>query len=156
MVCACECMHAYLQGVKEYENVGHDDGEGHQDTTQPCQSKDGQQDQHCFHCSPIHTYTHTWTYINRWMRRLEEYAQILTYCIMTYKIHLWMAYWWNAYTISKKFSLSLIILYSIVGFTTFQFFLAQSEQLWQAGCSIYSTERLGRLTEWQLPTLNPP
>ena len=47
----CECV--YLQGVKEDEDVGHDNGERNQYTTKPCQSEDGQQHQHCFHCSPV-------------------------------------------------------------------------------------------------------
>ena len=62
--CVCVCIPSslqatYLQRVEQDEDVTHDYGEGHQHTTQPGQAQDGQQHQHCFHCSPTHTHTHT-------------------------------------------------------------------------------------------------
>lgn len=43
----------YLQGVEDDEDVGHDDGKGHQDATQPRQPEDRKQHQHGFHRRPV-------------------------------------------------------------------------------------------------------
>ncbi len=56
-VCVCVCVFFYLQGVEENEDVGHNNGERHQDTTQPRQSEDGQQHQNCFYCCSVHTHS---------------------------------------------------------------------------------------------------
>lgn len=45
---------------------------------------------------------------------------------------------------------------SLLYFSGFWSFLNKYERLWHPGCSIYNTEGLGKLTGWQLPTLNPP
>lgn len=55
-VCLRVDAHVYLQGVEDDEDVGHDNWERDQDATQPGQSKNRQQHQHCFHCSPVLTH----------------------------------------------------------------------------------------------------
>lgn len=50
----------YLQGVEDDEDVGHDDGKGHQDATQPRQPEDWQQHQHGFHRRPVSSGDKKW------------------------------------------------------------------------------------------------